>query len=71
MEAVYFWHLPSSLKLLGLWKVILETSKSMTLVGCLSWALLCTILTQSRGKILAVTRATFGKVVGWKSLASH
>ena len=71
ITADYFWHLPLSLKLLGLWKVILETSKNMTLVGCLSWASICIIPTQSRDKILAVTRTTFGKVADWKSLASY
>ena len=70
-EAAYFWHLPSSLKLLGLWKVILETSKCVIPVGCLSWASLCTIPTQSRDRILVVTQTTFGKVAGWKNLASH
>jgi len=71
MEADYFWYLPSSLKLLGLWKAILETSKSVTLVECQSWASLCIISTWSRGRILAVTWTTFGKVVDWESLASH
>jgi len=71
MEAAYFWYLSLFLKLLELWKVILETSKSMILVGCLSWASLCTISTWSRGRILMVTRMTFGKVVGWESLTSH
>jgi len=31
------WYLPSSQKLLGLYDAILEASKSVTLVGCLSW----------------------------------
>jgi len=35
-EEDYFWHLPLSLKLLGLWKAILEASKGVTSVGCLS-----------------------------------
>ena len=42
----------------------------MILVGCLSWASLCTIPTWSRGRILVVTWTTFGKVAGWESLAS-
>jgi len=71
MEVDYFWHLPSSLKLLGLWKAILETSKSIILVGCLNWASICIIPTQSRGRILVVTQTTFGKIAGWESLASH
>ena len=56
---------------LGLWKAILETSKRVTLVECLSLGSLCTISTQSRDRVLAVTWTTFGKVAGWESLASH
>jgi len=40
-------------------------------VGCLSWALLCTIPTQSRGRFLAVTQTTFSKIASWESLASY
>ena len=41
------------------------------MVGCLSWALFCIIPTWSKGRILVVTWTTFGKVAGWKCLASH
>jgi len=35
--------------------------------------MVCTLLlpTLSRDQIVAVTRITFGKIAGWKSLASH
>ena len=41
-------------------------------MGCLSWALPCTIFhARSRGRILAVTQMTFGKIADWEILASH